>query len=58
MRPGGEVVARAPVLDEHLLVVDLDLREVDRLRCRLPLLRDERPEIPSGPPSGRPERGS
>ncbi len=45
VRPGGEVLSRAPVLDPHLLIADLDLREVDRLRFKLPLLREERPEI-------------
>jgi len=45
VRPGGEVIARAPVLDEHLLVAELDLRESDRLRGRLPLLDDERFDI-------------
>jgi len=45
VRPGGEVVDRAPVLDEHLLVADLDLRDADRLRWRLPLLDDERSDI-------------
>ena len=45
VRPGGEVLARAPYLDEHLLVADLDLREVDRLRWRLPILNDERSDI-------------
>lgn len=45
VRPGGEVLSRGPVLDPHLLIADLDLREVDRLRFKLPLLREERPEI-------------
>ena len=45
VRPGREVLSRAPVLDSHLLIADLDLREVDRLRFKLPLLREERPEI-------------
>jgi predicted amidohydrolase len=45
VRPGGEVIARAPVLDEHLLLVELDLREADRLRGRLPFLDDERADI-------------
>jgi N-carbamoylputrescine amidase len=45
IRPGGEVLERAPVLEEHLLVADLDLREADRLRWRLPLLADERQDI-------------
>lgn len=45
VRPGGEVLARAPLLDEHLLVADLDLRDSDRLRWKLPLLDDERSDI-------------
>jgi predicted amidohydrolase len=45
VRPGGEIVDRAPVLDEHLLLAELDLREADRLRWRLPLLDDERADI-------------
>jgi len=45
VRPGGEVLARAPFLDEHLLVAEIDLREADRLRWRLPLLEDERSDI-------------
>jgi predicted amidohydrolase len=45
VRPGGEVVARAPFLDEHLLIEDIDLREVDRLRWKLPLLRAERGDL-------------
>ena len=45
VRPGGEVVERAPVLEEHLLVTEIDLRESDRLRHRLPLLADERQDI-------------
>lgn len=45
VRPGGELAARAPFLEEHLLVAELDLRAVDRLRWRLPLLDDERSDI-------------
>ncbi|HVT57837.1 MAG TPA: nitrilase-related carbon-nitrogen hydrolase [Thermoanaerobaculia bacterium] len=45
VRPGGALEARAPMLDEDLLVADLDLREVDRLRWQLPLLADERSDI-------------
>jgi len=48
VRPGGEVLARAPYLEEHLLVHDIDLREVDRLRWRLPILAAERDDI-TGP---------
>jgi len=45
VRPGGEIMASAPALEEHLLVADLDLREADRLRWRLPLLDDERADV-------------
>jgi predicted amidohydrolase len=45
VRPGGEVLARAPYLDEHLLVADVDLGDVDRLRWRLPILAAERGDI-------------
>jgi predicted amidohydrolase len=45
VRPGGEVIDRAPVLDEHLLLAEIDLRDADRLRWRLPLLDDERSDI-------------
>jgi predicted amidohydrolase len=43
--PGGEVLARAPFLDEHLLVAEIDVLEVDRLRWKLPLLRAERVDV-------------
>lgn len=45
VRPGGELIARAAYLDEELLVVEADLREVDRLRWRLPILEAERTDI-------------
>jgi predicted amidohydrolase len=45
VRPGGEVMARAAYLDEELLVADLDLREVDRLRWRLPIVHAQRDDI-------------
>jgi predicted amidohydrolase len=45
VRPGGDIADRAPVLDEHLLVAELDLRDADRLRGRLPMLDDERFDI-------------
>ena len=45
VRPGGELLVRAPYLDEDLLVAELDLREVDRLRWRLPILAAERADI-------------
>lgn len=43
--PSGEIVAQAPYHEEALLVADLDLAELRRVRERLPLLRDERPEL-------------
>jgi N-carbamoylputrescine amidase len=45
VRPGGEIAERAPILEEHLLVAEVDLRDSDRLRWRLPLLDDERFDI-------------
>jgi predicted amidohydrolase len=45
VRPGGELIARAPFLDEHLLITEIDLREAQRLRGRLPLLDAERDDI-------------
>lgn len=45
VRPGGEILARGPYLEEHLLTAEIDLREVDRLRWRLPILHDERVDI-------------
>ena len=45
VRPGGEIADRAPFLEEDLLVAEIDLREVDRLRWRLPLVRAERSDI-------------
>jgi predicted amidohydrolase len=45
VRPGGELAETAPILEEHLLVAEIDLRDADRLRWRLPLLDDERFDI-------------
>lgn len=45
VRPGGELVERAPLLEEHLLVSEIDLRESDRLRWRLPLVADARQDV-------------
>ena len=45
VRPGGEMQSRAAFLAEELLVATLDIDEVDRLRWRLPLLREERTDI-------------
>ncbi len=43
--PHGELVARGPFHEEHLFVAELDLNQLHRARTRLPLLRDERPEL-------------
>ncbi len=45
VRPGGEVLVRATYLEEELLVAEIEPREVDRLRWRLPLVRAEREDI-------------
>ncbi len=45
VRPGGEILCRSPFLEEHLLTATIDLREVDRLRWRLPLVYAERHDI-------------
>ena len=45
VRPGGEIVERAGFLGEELLVTRIDPREADRLRWRLPLVRDVRDDI-------------
>jgi predicted amidohydrolase len=43
--PNGEAVFSAPLYDEGLFFVDVDLGEVRRERIALPLLRDERLEL-------------
>jgi predicted amidohydrolase len=43
--PSGEAIFTAPLFDEGLHFVDIDLGEVRRERIGLPLLRDERPEL-------------
>jgi predicted amidohydrolase len=41
----GESVFRAPLHDEGLFVVELDMADMRRQRVSMPLLRDERPEL-------------
>ena len=43
--PAGDVLFEAPLLEEGLHVVDIDLEAIRRERTALPLLRDERPEL-------------
>lgn len=43
--PTGAAVFSAPMYDEGLFTVDVDLGDVRRERIGLPLLRDERPEV-------------
>jgi predicted amidohydrolase len=43
--PDGRLVAQAPYNDEALTLAELDLAQLRRTRTRLPLLRDERPEV-------------
>jgi predicted amidohydrolase len=43
--PTGDALLSAPLYDEGLFMVDVDLGAVRRERIALPLLRDERPEL-------------
>ena len=43
--PSGEAIFTAPLFDEGLYFVDIELGDVRRERIGLPLLRDERPEL-------------
>ena len=43
--PSGEALFTAPLFDEGLYMVDVELGDVRRERIGLPLLRDERPEL-------------
>lgn len=43
--PTGAAVFSAPMFEEGLFCVDVDLADVRRERISLPLLRDERPEL-------------
>ncbi len=46
--PEGEFVAQAPYLEESLLLHTVDLNQLHRTRSRVPLLRDERPQLVQG----------
>jgi predicted amidohydrolase len=43
--PSGDAIFTAPLFDEGLHFVDVELGDVRRQRIGLPLLRDERPEL-------------
>lgn len=43
--PTGAAVFSAPLYDEGLYIVDINLADIRRERIGLPLLRDERPEL-------------
>ena len=43
--PDGDLIAQAPYFEEALVVTQIDLDQIRRTRTRLPLLRDERPEV-------------
>ncbi|MDQ3870468.1 MAG: carbon-nitrogen hydrolase [Chloroflexota bacterium] len=43
--PAGQTVFQAPLHDEGLYLVEIDLDDVRSERINLPLLRDERPEL-------------
>ena len=43
--PDGRLVAQAPFNEEGITIAELDLNQLRRTRIRLPLLRDERPEV-------------
>ncbi len=44
--PSGEILARAPVFEDHLLRVTLDLDEIPRVRAEYPLLSDLQSRLP------------
>jgi N-carbamoylputrescine amidase len=46
--PSGSVVARAPQLESHILVADLDLRQVASSHARRLFLPDRRPALYPG----------
>ena len=43
--PDGKLVVQAPSYEEALIHSEIDLNQLPRTRTRLPLLRDERPEL-------------
>ena len=43
--PDGKLVAQGAYFEEALITAEIDLNQLHRTRARLPLLRDERPEL-------------
>ncbi len=43
--PDGTLLVQAPYYEEALTCAEIDLNQMHRTRARLPLLRDERPEL-------------
>ncbi len=43
--PEGDLIVQAPYFEEALTVAQIDLDQIRRTRTRLPLLRDERPDL-------------
>jgi predicted amidohydrolase len=43
--PDGNLVSQAPYFEESLTKTEIDLNQLHRTRTRLPLLRDEHPEL-------------
>jgi NAD+ synthase (glutamine-hydrolysing) len=43
--PAGDIVYEAPLLEEGLFIVEIDMDDLRRERLSLPLVRDERPEF-------------
>ncbi|MGB8212578.1 MAG: nitrilase-related carbon-nitrogen hydrolase [Anaerolineales bacterium] len=43
--PNGKLVVQGPYFEEALTCAETDLNQLHRTRARLPLLRDERPEL-------------
>jgi NAD+ synthase (glutamine-hydrolysing) len=45
VNPDGDLLIHGQYLDETLIVQEIDLNQLHRTRSRLPLLRDERPDL-------------
>lgn len=43
--PSGDLIAHGPYQEEAITISEIDLSELNHIRARLPLLRDERPEL-------------